>query len=230
MQFESCNISDKNKSCCSSSGTDSEEFSYENHWDSVYAKSAAEKLGWYETDFTPAFSLISKTSLGCDARILNVGAGNTFLVDELIKNGYTNLAATDISRNALVQLEERVGASTGVDFIVDDLTEPTVLHDTPEVDLWIDRAVLHFFTLEDEQNTYFDLLRSKVKKGGYALLAQFHTDGARTCSGLPVKRYDSHMLSEKIGPEFRLVDHFIYNYTMPSGDTRPYIYALFVKP
>ncbi len=228
MNFESCNISDQNRSCCSS-GMESEDFSYEDHWNAVYEKNPAEKLGWYESDFNPAFTMIEKTSLGLHARILNVGAGNTFLVDELINRGYTKLTATDISKTALDQLEERVGADSGVEYIVDDLTEPTILQDIPEVDLWIDRAVLHFFTLEDEQETYFELLNRKVKKGGFAILAQFHVDGAKTCSGLPVKRYNAETLCKKIGPHFTLVDSFNYDYTMPTGAKRPYIYALFQK-
>ncbi len=228
MKFESCNINDKNKSCCST-GMNSDQFSYENHWNRIYSKSPPEKLGWYETDFKPTFDLISKTSVGPEARILIVGAGNSFLIDELMGRGYKNLIATDISKTALEQLKKRVGSLAGVEFIVDDLTEPEVLLDIQEVDFWIDRAVLHFFTLVEEQDAYFSLLNQKVKKRGYALLAQFHTDGAKTCSGLPVKRYNAQMLSEKIGPEFELIDSFVFVYTMPSGEKRPYIYTLFKK-
>ena len=52
-------------------------------------------------------------------------------------------------------------------------------------------------------------------------------DGALKCSGLPVYRYDAGSLSSKLGDEFILLNNFDYTYTMPSGDTRAYVYTLF---
>ncbi len=199
-----------------------------NHWENVYENKPNEKLGWFEVDLSPSLNLIEKTGLNHSASILNIGAGNTTLIDELLKLGYTNIIATDISEIALNKLNERL-KSQAVNYIVDDLTKPKHLTNIQPVDLWIDRAVLHFFTDEKDQNTYLNLLKNKVKKDGYVLLAQFNLNGAQKCSGLPVKRYDKTILSKKLGNDFKLIDDFDYIYTMPSGDKRPYVYTLFKK-
>jgi 2-polyprenyl-3-methyl-5-hydroxy-6-metoxy-1,4-benzoquinol methylase len=228
MSENSCNINDKGKSCCSAPADTNTETNLQKHWNNAYLNSPEEKLGWFETDLTPTLKLVSKTNLEKSARILNVGAGSTTLIDELIKLGYTDLIASDLSEVALEKLDNRI-KSTKVDYVVDDLTEPTKLTQIENVDLWIDRAVLHFFTKNNEQDVYFELLKSKVNKNGFVILAEYNLDGATVCAGLPVHRYSKEMLVEKLGSEFELLESFDYTYFMPSGAERPYIYTLFIK-
>ncbi|VAW22957.1 hypothetical protein MNBD_BACTEROID01-2366 [hydrothermal vent metagenome] len=225
---DSCNINDKGKSCCSTTTETKKEVNLKEHWDKAYLNSPEEKLSWYETDLSPTLKLVARAKLDKSARILNVGAGSTTLVDELLDTGYSNLIATDISGVALKKLEGRLGIGK-TECIVDDLTKPTKLRNIEPVDLWIDRAVLHFFTEKGEQDIYFDLLKSKVKSGGFVLLAEFNLNSATKCSGLPVHRYSKEMLIEKLRTGFELIDSFDYTYTMPSGNERPYIYTLFRK-
>jgi SAM-dependent methyltransferase len=227
MTEKSCDLNDKGNSCCSAP-IQEETIDLSNHWDKAYSNSEQEKLGWYETDLSPTLNLISKTGLQKSAKILNAGAGSTTLIDKLLETGYTNLIATDLSEVALKQLDVRTEGNS-IDFIVDDLTNPEKLLNIDPVDLWIDRAVLHFFVEEKEQDTYFDLLKNKIKSKGFVILAEFNLNGATRCSGLPVHRYSEEMLIEKIGPDFELIDSFNYNYLMPSGAERPYIYTLFRK-
>jgi len=201
------------------------------HWDRVYQKTASQKLGWYEARAEPSLQLIEKCNLSKDAVILHVGAGATTLVDELLKSGFRNIIANDISNTALDELQLRLGPveSKKVQWIVDDITNPNELQSLQEIDLWHDRAVLHFFQDRVSQDAYFYLLRKLVRKEGYVIIAEFNLSGAPKCSGLPVFRYDSKMLQERLGEEFDLREAFDFTYTMPSGDTREYIYTLFQR-
>lgn len=228
MIGDSCNINDKGKSCCSTTTEINNEVNLREHWDKAYLNSPENKLGWYETDLSPMLKLILKAGLNKSTRILIVGAGSTSLVDELLNKGYSNVIATDISEIALKKLENRVG-NDKVEFITDDLINPTVLKNIEPVDLWVDRAVLHFFTETNDQNTYFDLLKRKIQSKGFAILAEYNLNGAKLCAGLPVHRYSKEMLIEKLGKDFELIDKFNYTYIMPSGAERPYIYTLFRK-
>ncbi len=201
------------------------------HWERVYQNNPIDRLGWYESSAEPSLNLIELCKLSQDAAILNVGAGATRLVDELLELGYQNIIANDISSPALTELQLRLGreGSKQVRWIVEDLTNPVELRSLEQIDLWHDRAVLHFFNDQDQQDTYFNLLRKLVKEGGFVIIAAFNLNGAPKCSGLPVFRYNASMLQERLGEEFHLNKTFEYTYTMPSSDTREYVYTLFQR-
>ena len=205
------------------------EIDLKEHWDRAYSKNTIEKLGWYETDLSPSLNLITSIGLAKSARILNIGAGSTTLIDELLEMGFTNLIATDISTVALKDLENRTGGSDYLECITDDITHSVKIKEIEKVDLWIDRAVLHFFVEEHEKKAYFDLLKSKIKDHSFVIFAEFNLERAVKCSGLPVCRYDKNLLQSQLGSDFKLIKSFDYHYTMPSGDKRPYVYTLFQK-
>ena len=224
---DSCDINAKDSSCCSAPVTEVAK-DLKSHWDKAYSNSPIYKLGWFETDLSPSLKLIEKAGIDKSARVLNIGAGSTTLIDTLLDMGFENLIATDISPVSLESIEKRVGTGK-VEMIVDDLTNATKLSEIEPVDLWIDRAVLHFFTEEKDQTAYFELLKKTIKTGGFALIAEFNLDGALKCSGLDVYRYNKDMIADELGSDFTLIDHFNYTYTMPSGDAREYVYTLFQK-
>lgn len=202
----------------------------QDYWNTIYTVVDYEKNGWYEKTPKKTLELIEQLGLNKDAHIINIGAGTTTLVDELLAQNFNNISATDISKTALDLLQDRLeDKASSVQFIVDDLTNPTLLNNIEPVDLWIDRAVFHFFTEPKDQDNYIQLLANKVKKGSHVILATFNLQGAAKCSGLPVRRYSKLMLKEKLKANFDLLDSFDYLYTMPSGNTRPYIYTLFKR-
>lgn len=201
------------------------------HWERVFEKTAFDKLGWYEESPEPSLQLIKQCNLSKDAAILNVGTGASTLIDELLTLGFPNIIATDISSSAIRALKQRLGQeeSKKIKWIIDDLTSPRELNQLAQVDLWHDRAVLHFFNEEEEQKAYFNLLKKVIKKNGFVIIAAFSLNGAEKCSGLPVYRYKTEMLQEKLGEEFHLKKAFDYTYTMPSGESREYLYTLFQR-
>ncbi|MCJ8295831.1 MAG: hypothetical protein MJK15_15620, partial [Colwellia sp.] len=97
------------------------------------------------------------------------------------------------------------------------------------VDVWIDRAVLHFLLTEEQINNYFDNLKSTVKCGGYVLLAEFSNTGATHCAGLAVHQYSVDEMQTRLGDKFELIDHKEYIFVNPLQQKRPYIYALFQR-
>lgn len=216
---------DKAGSCSINSG--SEQNNYAEHWDKAFNSNKEEQLGWFETDLSPSLRLLETACLSKDAKILIAGAGNTRLIDEISGLGYSDIIATDISQVALDQLKERLGEKVAC--IADDLTNPQCLTTIEHIDFWFDRAVLHFFTTEEERVAYRRLIEKSLKYGGYVALAEFAEDSAMKCSGLDVRRYSVADMSDFLGGEYELIESFRYIYTMPSGDTRPYNYGLFKR-
>lgn len=199
------------------------------HWDTAYLKTETQNLGWYEETPEQTWELIQKTNLPKNARILIAGAGSSTLIDFLLDKGYTNIIANDLSSEALNQLKERIGETNHVSFIVDDLTNPEKLNTIEPIDLWIDRAVLHFFNEKKDQDTYWNLVQNLLKLDGYALIAAFNLNGAEKCCGLPVHRYSKELIAEGIGSDYDLEEAFDYTFINPKGGERPYIYTLFKK-
>lgn len=201
------------------------------HWERVYERTAIEDLGWYEENPEPSLRLISESKLTKTASILNVGTGVSTMVDELLSLGYRNITATDISLSAMETLRGRLGPEQSglINWVHDDITNPEKLQMLEELDLWHDRAVLHFFKDPHEQDAYFNLLKKLVKERGYVIIAAFNLKGATKCSGLPVTRYNQEMLQEKLGENFVLKAAFDYTFINPSGDEREYIYTLFQR-
>jgi len=204
---------------------------YENHWNNIYRNSKVETLGWFEKSSNSSVELIKKCNLSKQDPVLIAGAGATTLVDYLLKEGYCNIIANDISSTAFDKLKERLGGSSSrkIKWVVDDLTNPKELSKLPEIALWHDRAVLHFFLEKNQQETYFNLVRKLVRSKGYVIIAAFSLSGASRCSGLAVHRYNEEMLKNHLGKNFQLMNAFNHIYTMPSGETRKYIYTLFQR-
>lgn len=206
-------------------------YDFEKHWNDAYQKSPLTNLGWYEENPKPSIDLITLCKLPKEALIFNSGAGATTLIAQLLDEGYENIVVNDISAVALNNLKSNLAVhkDAHLQFMVDDLTNPSELLKLKNVDLWHDRAVLHFFTEENQQKAYFDLLKKALKPKGYVILAEFNLDGAKKCSGLDVFNYNEEMLQERLGASFELLKSFNYTYTQPSGNTREYVYTLFQK-
>lgn len=201
------------------------------YWNNVYAAKEINKLGWYEEVSEPSIRLISKCPFDKDDPVLDVGAGASTLIDYLLDQGYKNITAVDISEMALKKLRERLGEekSRRVRWIADDITQPVHIDKLSDIALWHDRALLHFLLEEKEREMYLTVLKKVVRKGGFVIIATFSLTGAKKCSGLNVMNYDQRMLSDFLGEDFNLIDHFDYIYYTPSGEERPYIYTLFKK-
>ena len=200
------------------------------HWNTAYNKED-EQLGWFEANPMQTMELVKACNLQKDATILNAGAGTTTLIDTLLEEGYTNIIANDLSDLALDKLKQRIRKSHNYNLtcIKDDLTNPQKINKLQNIDLWIDRAVLHFFLTQEEQKSYFSLIQKTVSNNGYVIIAVFSLEGAQKCCGLDLKRYNLEMLQNNLGTHFRLIKTFNHTFINPFGGERPYIYTLFQR-
>jgi SAM-dependent methyltransferase len=202
----------------------------EKHWDRIFSDKENEGLGWFEQEPEPTMGLVRSLKLSPYAEMLIVGAGRTTLIEYLLEDGFQNITINDISGVALEQLRTDLGKEEcNVEWMQDDITHPTLLKDLPQLDLWLDRAVLHFFTEPKEQLAYFNLLKQKVKSKGFVLLATFAKNGAEKCANLPIIQYDIDLMHEKLGYDFEPVQQLNYTYINPKGEKRPYVYAVFQR-
>ncbi|GBD92447.1 hypothetical protein BMS3Abin05_00018 [bacterium BMS3Abin05] len=198
------------------------------HWDTIFSDTEDSKLGWYEKNAFPTLELLNQVPEWKKSTVFLPGVGTSVLIEELLSTG-VKLILNDISLEALNRVRVRLNnEGREIDWLCQDIARP-IQGTIPDVDIWIDRAVLHFLTDEDDIKGYFENVKSTLNAGGYAIFAEFSTTGAPECAGLTLHRYSIEALSEKLGSLFKLVSHFDYTYINPSGDPRPYIYALYKR-
>jgi hypothetical protein len=59
-----------------------------NHWENIYSKKAPDAVSWYRPHLEKSLELIDKAAPERSASIIDVGGGESTLVDDLIARGY----------------------------------------------------------------------------------------------------------------------------------------------
>ncbi len=198
------------------------------HWDAIFSNTEDSKLGWYEKDTSKTFALLKKIPGWDKASVFLPGAGTSVLIEDLLSRE-VRLIVNDISSEALNRVRQRLEDHSRIcGWLCQDIARP-IPEPVPAADIWIDRAVLHFLTDEEDINGYFQNVRSVLRVGGHAVFAEFSLTGAPRCAGLVLHRYSVDELAQRLGPSFEMIDQFDHTYINPFGDPRPYIYALFKR-
>lgn len=197
------------------------------HWNTIFSNKADSELGWYERDVSQTLRFLDQVPAGQGRRVFLPGAGTSLLVEALLARRH-ELVLNDISDEALNKLRERIGQHDGITWLHHDISLP-LPPGLPAVDVWLDRAVLHFLLEEAAIGGYFANLRALVRPGGHVLLAEFSTTGAPKCAGLSVHRYSLREMRDRLGTGFECVSDETYTHITPSGGERPYLYALFIR-
>ncbi|MBX9853309.1 MAG: class I SAM-dependent methyltransferase [Cytophagaceae bacterium] len=195
------------------------------HWEKVFTEKKLTEVSWYQEKPDTSLELINSMQLNKDARIIDIGAGDSLLIDNLLDEGYTNIYALDISAHALDRAKERLGKRADlVKWIVSDITKfkPDV-----QFDFWHDRAAFHFLTEENDINSYINIATNSVK--GYLSIGTFSTSGPEKCSGLQIKQYSQDTLKEKFKQGFATIKCFEEIHPTPFGTKQNFTFCLFKK-
>jgi ubiquinone/menaquinone biosynthesis C-methylase UbiE len=197
------------------------------HWETVYRTKPLESVGWYQPVPRASLELIEPLGLPPDARVIDVGGGDSFLSDQLLKIGYTDLTVLDISGAALRRARERHGSDAEKICWV----ESDVLEFTPDRTycLWHDRATFHFLTKGPQIKRYLEIAHRAIRPGGYLILGTFSDKGPPTCSGLPVQRYSIARLEGTVNPFFKMIRGINLDHQTPSGGIQAYTFGLFER-
>ena len=194
------------------------------HWENIYATKEPEALSWFRPHLERSVSLIERAAGNRAAAIIDVGGGESTLVDDLLSRGYRNITVLDISQTALAVAEKRLGRDAeAVHWLRGDLTEVSLQSECYEV--WHDRAVFHFLTEREQRVAYVGKVRQAVKRGGHVIVSTFGPEGPTKCSGLDVVRYDAESLHGQFGKHFRLLESSEELHQTPFGTTQQFLYC-----
>jgi len=194
------------------------------HWENVYATKAPDAVSWYRPHLETSLALIERAANARTAAIIDVGGGESTLVDDLLLRGYQNITVLDVSQTAIDVTKRRLGsAAEQVRWLVGDITEIEL--EQGAYDVWHDRAVFHFLIETEHRNAYVRQVARSVRPGGHVIVSTFGPEGPAKCSGLDVMRYDAGSLHEEFGARFRLVESSKELHRTPFGTTQQFLYC-----
>ena len=169
------------------------------HWETVYETKTPEQVSWTQEVPKTSLNFINSFQLPKQASIIDIGGGDSYLVDFLLKEGYTNITVLDISEKALQRAKERLGIKAKmITWIVSD-----IIDFIPEItyDIWHDRAAFHFLTAKDQIANYICLTEKSVIN--HLIIGTFSNNGPLKCSGLEIAQYSDHKMSETFNTSFQ---------------------------
>jgi trans-aconitate methyltransferase len=197
------------------------------HWNRVYTTKTEHEFSWFEPLPAISVEMLEAAGLTADSCVLDIGGGDSHLVDALVARGLDCLAVLDVSGAALDRAKARLGqAATTPIWLEVDVTSDWALK---PMDIWHDRAVFHFLTTPEERARYKRHLFETLKPGGSAIIATFALDGPEQCSGLPVRRYSPERLADELGRAFDLRDARAHVHTTPWGSTQSFQYSRLLR-
>ena len=199
--------------------------SKQSHWENIYTHKSPQEVSWTQGKPHLSLSWIESVALPKNAPIIDVGGGESHLVDYLIDLGYSDLTVLDISQAALKRSQDRLGSKARlVQWIQADITN---FQPKKKYALWHDRAVFHFLTQKEYIKTYTDMVSAVVDQ--YLLMSTFSKEGPLKCSGLPITQYDAQSISGNFSEAFELIQQDHEMHTTPFNSKQAFIYALFKK-
>ena len=195
-----------------------------NHWEKIYTGKAPDAVSWYTPHLETSLELIGRMAPSRQATIIDVGGGESTLVDDLLAREYQNITVLDISQSAIDANRKRLGKrSEHVHWLVADITKIEL--QPSAYDLWHDRAVFHFLTSASDRIAYVRQVARAVKPGGHVVVSTFGPEGPTKCSGLDVVRYDAESLHKEFGVPFRLLGSSKELHQTPFGTMQQYLYC-----
>jgi len=197
------------------------------HWEKVFSTKQENEVSWYQPKPQTSIHFFTENHIPKEAKIIDIGGGDSYLIDNLLELGYHNLSLLDISENAIERIKNRLGAkSEKVTFIVSD-----VLDFQPETkfDVWHDRASFHFLITDDEIENYKKLVSNSIHQNGFLFLGTFSENGPLKCSGLEITQYSEAKFESVFGSDFEKVNCFTENHPTPFDTIQNFIFCTFKK-
>jgi SAM-dependent methyltransferase len=194
------------------------------HWENVYRIKNFDVVSWYAPHLGESLRLIGQLTPDKTAAIVDIGGGESTLVDDLLHCNYLDVSVLDISATAVEFTRQRLGAKAkDVSWHVGNVTQYDF--GSKQFDLWHDRAVFHFLTEPAARRAYVELVRRSVKPGGHVLMATFGPDGPLKCSDLDVVRYDDQSLHHEFGEGFQMLGSKLTEHNTPMGIRQQFLYC-----
>lgn len=204
-----------------------ENFDRKKHWENIYQTKKQDEVSWFQPTPETSLDFFNKFNVPFTAKIIDIGGGDSFLVDSLLDLGYQDITVLDISEIALNKAKLRLGNRASlVKWIVADAAtfKPTEIYD-----FWHDRAAFHFLTQADEIENYLDTVQQFVKPTGVLVIGTFSEQGPDKCSGIEIKQYSENSMVDLLKNFFEKIQCITVDHQTPFDTMQSFVFCSFRK-
>ena len=195
------------------------------HWEQVFETKSPKEVSWTQKYPAISMELIQSFKLSKSSSIIDVGGGDSLLVDALLEKGYTNITVLDISEKALLRAQARLGErAKKINWIVSDIN---VFKPHKNYDLWHDRASFHFLTQKKDIINYTEIVNAYVSTA--LVIGTFSKEGPERCSGLPITQYSCASMEENFREKFISEECRVEDHITPFETKQNFTFSRFVK-
>ena len=197
------------------------------HWENIYKTKDLKDLSWFQSLPETSLEFLKELHIDKTAKIIDVGGGDSYLADNLLDLGYTDITVLDISDLALEKAKHRLGErAVKVKWIVTDIT-----HFSPseKYDFWHDRATFHFLTEEAEIEAYINNAAMGIKPSGILVIGTFSEKGPLKCSGIEIKQYSENTITNRLKKYFEKIRCITTDHKTPFDTFQNFIFCSFRK-
>ena len=195
------------------------------HWETVYETKTAKQVSWTQDVPKTSLNFIHSFGLPKTSKIIDIGGGDSKLVDHLLDEGFENITVLDISAQVLDKAKKRLGnKAQKINWVVSDITE---FQPDTNFDVWHDRATFHFLTTSDQVARYMETARNSVS--GFLTIGTFSENGPEKCSGLEIKQYSEEKLTAELQNGFDKIKCVTEAHTTPFDTTQNFLFCSFKR-
>jgi ubiquinone/menaquinone biosynthesis C-methylase UbiE len=204
-----------------------EKFDRTRHWEHIYQTKNLTEVSWFQPKPETSLAFFKQFNVPTNAKIIDIGGGDSLLVDHLLDLGFKDISVLDISANAIERAKERLGdRAKQVKWIVADAAK---FNPIEKYDFWHDRAAFHFLTNENDIETYVETAQNSLASAGILVIGTFSEQGPTKCSGIEVRQYSKVSLHNRLKAFFEKIKCITVDHTTPFNTVQNFVFCSFRK-
>ena len=204
-----------------------EKFDRKKHWETIYQTKQLNEVSWFQPIPETSLDFFRELEVPKNAKIIDIGGGDSFLAEHLLELGYVNITVVDISAASLQRAKKRLGErAENVKWIVADASS---FEPTEKYDFWHDRAAFHFLTDENEIKSYINTAQQNIKANGILAIGTFSKLGPTKCSGIEITQYSEETLTQRFKPFFNKLNCSTVDHKTPFDTVQNFVFCSFRK-
>ncbi|HOY97238.1 MAG TPA: class I SAM-dependent methyltransferase [Catalimonadaceae bacterium] len=202
-------------------------FDRKKHWENIYLTKDLKDVSWFQPTPETSLDFFTQFNVPKTAKVIDIGGGDSLLVDHLLELGFQDISVLDISAAAIERAKQRLGEKAiNVNWIVADAA---TFKPTEKYDFWHDRAAFHFLTDELEISNYLQTAQENINPTGVLVIGTFSEQGPKKCSGIEIKQYSEPTMTERLKTFFEKIKCITVDHKTPFDTIQNFVFCSFRK-